>query len=104
MSGLQTIAEELGALSETLQEAHRGRDEAEIDIALTGMERRMFSLLESAADQERITEIEKKARAELGKRRDMNAEQLRESERRGSSSDCLSLRFATPQFVLRGFR
>lgn len=81
VSGLQTIAEELGALAESLHGSALGRDEAEIDTALTAMEKRMFSLVGSATDQERITEIGKKARAEFGKRREMNAEQLRDIER-----------------------
>jgi hypothetical protein len=80
--GLQTIAEELEELRDHLHGSASGYEEAEIDARLTAMEERMFSQLESAADQDRVTEIQKEARAQVGKRRsEMNAQHQREIER-----------------------
>jgi hypothetical protein len=69
VSGLQAIAEELGAAAETIRKSESACNDFDLEADLTKMEERMVHVLEGATAQEKIAEIQKEARADANKRR-----------------------------------
>jgi hypothetical protein len=79
---LESVSRELEKLAEMTRTTEAECNEAAVETSLTNLEDRMFSVLESAAGPQRVSEVEQRTLADLGERRGLlSAKVLRDVER-----------------------